>query len=55
MGTFRVQITNLIPQGYSQHTEEDDPERIKQIVKRAKQDAKWVVEKVNNEIYILSS
>ena len=33
-------------QGYSQHTEEDDPERIEQIIKRAKQDAQWVIEKV---------
>ena len=36
-----------IRRGYGQHTEEDDPERIEQIVQRAKQDAKWIVEKVD--------
>ena len=33
-------------QGFSQHLDETDPERIKQIIERAVEDAKWVVDKV---------
>ena len=33
-------------QGYQQHAEEDDQERIKQIIQRSVEDADWIVKKV---------
>jgi hypothetical protein len=35
-----------IRRGYGQHSEEEDPERIKMIIDRAIQDAKWILKKV---------
>ena len=32
---------------YEQHTEEDDPERIQQIIDRAVRDAEWILKKYN--------
>ena len=33
-------------QGFTQHSDETDPERVKQIISRAVEDGKWIVEKV---------
>ena len=38
-----------IRRGYGQHTEETDPERIKQIIERAIQDAVWIVKKYTKD------
>ena len=32
---------------FASHSDETDPERIEQIIRRALQDAEWVVQKVN--------
>ena len=34
-------------QEFASHSDEADPERIEQIIKRALQDAEWIVQKVN--------
>ena len=39
-----------IRRGFSQHADETDPERVKQIIDRAVEDAKWVVDKVSEFI-----
>jgi len=36
-------------QGYGQHADESDPERLEQIYQRAVQDAKWIVDKYAKE------
>lgn len=36
---------HYIRQGFNQHTEETDPERITQIINRAIEDGKWIVKK----------
>ena len=38
-----------IRRGYGQHTEETDPERVKQIIERAIQDAEWIVKKYSSD------
>ena len=35
-----------VRQGFTAHGDEDDPERIDEIVKKAYQDADWIVQKV---------
>lgn len=35
-------------QGFEQHADETDPERIRQIIERSIQDAAWIVKKVCN-------
>ena len=35
-----------------QHAEEDDPERLQQIIDRALQDADWIIKKVKTKPYI---
>ena len=35
-----------IRQGFKSHADEDDPERIQQIISRAMEDAKWIAQKV---------
>ena len=32
---------------YEQHSEEDDPERVQQIIDRAVRDAEWILKKYN--------
>jgi len=34
---------------YEQHAEEDDPERIQQIIERSIEDAQWIVKKYNKK------
>ena len=34
---------------YEQHREEDDPERIQQIMDRAVKDAEWILKKYTNK------
>jgi len=34
-----------IRHGYEQHSEEDDPERIQQIIQRSVEDAEWILKK----------
>lgn len=41
-----LHITYLYMQGFIQHSDEADPERLKQIIERAVEDGKWIVEKV---------
>jgi len=36
---------NFVRQGFGQHAEETDPERIEQITKRAIEDSKWILNK----------
>ena len=36
-------------QGYIQHAEEDDPERLKQIIERSVEDAEWIVKKYSKK------
>uniref|UniRef100_A0A8C9W6P9 LYR motif-containing protein 9 n=1 Tax=Scleropages formosus TaxID=113540 RepID=A0A8C9W6P9_SCLFO len=37
---------HAVRQGFNSHSDEDDPERIQQIIKRAIDDADWILEKV---------
>uniref|UniRef100_A0A3B3SD13 LYR motif-containing protein 9 n=1 Tax=Paramormyrops kingsleyae TaxID=1676925 RepID=A0A3B3SD13_9TELE len=37
---------HAVRQGFNSHVDEDDPERIRQIIKRAIEDADWVLNKV---------
>lgn len=39
-------ISFVCLQGFGQHAEENDPERIKQIIKRAMEDSNWIINKV---------
>ncbi|CAG0897909.1 unnamed protein product, partial [Darwinula stevensoni] len=41
----RLYYKNHVRQGFQQHIDEDDPERIQQIIIKAVEDAKWVVKK----------
>ena len=43
-GQYPVRFTNF--QGFEQHSDETDPERIRQITSRSVEDAAWVVKKV---------
>ena len=43
-GQYPVRFTNF--QGFEQHSDETDPERIRQIISRSVEDAAWVVKKV---------
>lgn len=38
----------LFFQSYKQHADESDPERIKEIIDRALEDAAWITEKYKN-------
>ncbi|KAF2348898.1 Complex 1 LYR protein [Trinorchestia longiramus] len=40
---------HAVRQSFGQHREEDDPERIKQIIERAIQDADWVLTKYKKQ------
>ena len=40
-------------QEFASHSDEADPERIEQIIKRALQDAEWIVQKVNQLLQTL--
>ena len=42
-----------IKAGFQQHAEEDDPERLQQIIDRALQDADWIIKKVKTKPYIV--
>ena len=35
-----------LSQGYQQHADEDDPERVQQIIQRSIEDAEWILKKV---------
>lgn len=39
-------------QSYKQHTFEPDPERVKEIITKSIEDAKWIVNKVGSLNYI---
>ena len=43
-GQYPVRFTNF--QWFEQHSDETDPERIRQIISRSVEDAAWVVKKV---------
>lgn len=34
-----------VRQGFTQHSDETDPERVRQIIQRAVEDGKWIIEK----------
>ncbi|KAK2151956.1 hypothetical protein LSH36_344g00011 [Paralvinella palmiformis] len=36
---------NYVKQGFKSHADEDDPERVKQIISRALEDAEWIIKK----------
>ncbi|KAK4025280.1 hypothetical protein OUZ56_014355 [Daphnia magna] len=36
---------NFVRQGFGQHADEADPERVKQIMQRAVEDSKWILNK----------
>ena len=38
-----------VRQGFEQHAEETDPERIRQIIQRAIEDGKWVIAKYSKK------
>lgn len=40
---------SIIRATYEQHAEEDDPERIQQIIERSVEDAQWIVKKYNKK------
>lgn len=40
---------HFIRQGFIQHSDETDPERVKQIIARAVEDGKWIVEKYSEK------
>ena len=45
---FNVYLANSdCRKEYEQHVEEDDPERIQQIIDRAVRDAEWILKKYN--------
>ncbi|XP_078598660.1 LYR motif-containing protein 9 isoform X2 [Branchiostoma floridae x Branchiostoma japonicum] len=41
--------TSERPQGFNSHEDETDPERIQQIIKKALEDADWILNKYNVE------
>ena len=41
-------------QGFEQHTDETDPERIKQIIERSIEDSDWIVKKVGKSSFWLN-
>ena len=44
----RFTVDNIVLQEYATHSDEESPERIEQIMKRAVLDADWIVEKVDH-------
>ncbi|NWS96895.1 LYRM9 protein, partial [Mionectes macconnelli] len=44
-GSIRQHYRHTVRQGFRVHADEDDPERIQQIIKRAIEDADWVMNK----------
>ncbi|OWR41295.1 hypothetical protein KGM_206059 [Danaus plexippus plexippus] len=42
-----------VKQSYKQHKTESDPERIKDIIQKSVEDAKWIVAKVNKQNIII--
>uniref|UniRef100_A0A8D2PIL6 LYR motif-containing protein 9 n=1 Tax=Zosterops lateralis melanops TaxID=1220523 RepID=A0A8D2PIL6_ZOSLA len=50
-GPVRQHYRHAIRQSFKVHADEDDPERIQQIIKRAIEDADWVMNKVRVQSY----
>ncbi|XP_062363049.1 LYR motif-containing protein 9 [Cinclus cinclus] len=48
-GPVRQHYRHAIRQSFKVHADEDDPERIQQIIKRAIEDADWVMNKYKNQ------
>ncbi|XP_069471108.1 LYR motif-containing protein 9 isoform X4 [Ambystoma mexicanum] len=46
--TMQQHYKHAIRQSFRVHADEDDPERIQQIIKRAIEDADWVMDKVQS-------
>ena len=40
---------NYVRQGYTSHSDEEDPERVRQIIARALEDADWIAQKYKTE------
>lgn len=41
---------HMVRQGFGQHSEEDDPERLQQIIERSLADADWVLSKYKKKV-----
>uniref|UniRef100_A0A8C0ZIY4 LYR motif-containing protein 9 n=1 Tax=Cyanistes caeruleus TaxID=156563 RepID=A0A8C0ZIY4_CYACU len=50
-GPIRQHYRHAIRQSFKVHADEDDPERIQQIIKRAIEDADWVMNKLVSLYY----
>ncbi|XP_053817657.1 LYR motif-containing protein 9 isoform X1 [Vidua chalybeata] len=48
-GPIQQHYRHAIRQSFKVHADEDDPERIQQIIKRAIEDADWVMNKYKNQ------
>nr|XP_031362308.1 LYR motif-containing protein 9 isoform X3 [Lonchura striata domestica] len=48
-GPVQQHYRHAIRQSFKVHADEDDPERIQQIIKRAIEDADWVMNKYKNQ------
>ncbi|XP_032563164.1 LYR motif-containing protein 9 isoform X1 [Chiroxiphia lanceolata] len=48
-GSVRQHYRHAIRQSFKVHADEDDPERIQQIIKRAIEDADWVMNKYEKQ------
>ncbi|XP_048180183.1 LYR motif-containing protein 9 isoform X2 [Corvus hawaiiensis] len=48
-GHIQQHYRHAIRQSFKVHADEDDPERIQQIIKRAIEDADWVMNKYKNQ------
>ncbi|XP_065344836.1 LYR motif-containing protein 9-like [Cloeon dipterum] len=44
----REYYRHFIKQSFKQHTEEKDPERVQEIIKRSVEDAEWIMKKYKN-------
>ena len=53
MSLFLNEFYCYVIQGFRSHANENDAERIQQIIKRAKEDAEWVLKKVVFSLFVL--
>ncbi|KAM9469509.1 LYR motif-containing protein 9 [Clarias gariepinus] len=48
-GATRTHYRHTVRQGYNSHADEDDPERIRMIIKQAISDADWILNKYTKQ------
>lgn len=51
--SFLSSVDNFFFQAYNSHVDETDPERIQQIITKAIEDSKWVVNKARERAFSL--